>query len=317
MPKYKNKERDNALIEKALANTNNALSSWRDEMRVSMAEVLRLERSGWQPKPDRAEVLVHELWIMDSGPSQSVWLEVIRRHFDELRAEWEAERPAGMVTQANYEAAVKGRQDFRNAYRKLLPVLRAAEALSVKWRTKGQKVDSSDFFDAINAVDVAVTGGGATPIPFADLPDAERPAVVVPREAKLWADSVGYCSATRYEERTTAKWIKSLDGAKGPAVVVPEDDWSKGKEDCDGNELITFRKDDLVKHMTNRFLGWKLPEDFHPDDGISFEPFFNVEWNAKQGKPPQRRTPTGTNLFNYTQAEAMVRYMIDGAKGGE
>lgn len=45
--------------------------------------------------------------------------------------------------------------------------------------------------------------------------EAERPAVVVPREAKLWADSVGYCSATRYEERTTAKWIKSLDGAKG------------------------------------------------------------------------------------------------------
>ncbi len=34
------------------------------------------------------------------------------------------------------------------------------------------------------------------------------------------------------------------------------------------------------------------------------------EWNASQGKPPQRRTPTGTNLFNATQAEAMVRYML-------
>ena len=75
--------------------------------------------------------------------------------------------------------------------------------------------------------------------------------------------------------------------------------------------------EDQIKHMTNRFLGWRLPEDFRPDDGISFEPFFNVEWNAKQGKPPQRHTPTGTNLFNYTQAEAMVRYILDGAKGGE
>ena len=78
--------------------------------------------------------------------------------------------------------------------------------------------------------------------------------------------------------------------AERPAVVVPSED--------------------QIKHMTNRFLGWRLPEDFRPDDGISFEPFFNVEWNAKQGKPPQRRTPTGTNLLNATQAEAMVRYML-------
>lgn len=84
--------------------------------------------------------------------------------------------------------------------------------------------------------------------------------------------------------------------AERPAVVVPEEQ---------------------IKQMVTRFLCWKLPEDFHPDDGISFEPFFNVEWNAKQGKPPQRRTPTGTNLFTSTQAEAMVRYIIDGAKGDE
>lgn len=121
-----------------------------------------------------------------------------------------------------------------------------------------------------------------------------------------------YATIRRHFDELRAEWE-----AEQPAVVAPEDDWSKGKEDCDGNELVTFRKDDLVKHMTNRFLGWRLPEDFRPDDGISFEPFFNVEWNAKQGKPPQRRTPTGTNLFTSTQAEAMVRYIIDGAKGDE
>lgn len=75
--------------------------------------------------------------------------------------------------------------------------------------------------------------------------------------------------------------------------------------------------DEQVKHMANRFLGWKLPENFHPDDGISFEPEFNKEWNAAQGKPPQRRTPTGTNLFNYTQAVEMVKHMIEGLPDAE
>lgn len=70
-----------------------------------------------------------------------------------------------------------------------------------------------------------------------------------------------------------------------------------------------------IKHMVNRFLGWKLPQEFHPDAGISFEPEFNKEWNARQGKPPQRHEPTGTNLFDAAQAEAMVRYMTEGLPG--
>lgn len=65
-----------------------------------------------------------------------------------------------------------------------------------------------------------------------------------------------------------------------------------------------------IKHMVQRFLQWKLPENFNPDDGISFEREFNKEWNAKQGNPPQYRTPLGTNLLDATQAEAMVRHMI-------
>jgi hypothetical protein len=70
--------------------------------------------------------------------------------------------------------------------------------------------------------------------------------------------------------------------------------------------------DDQIKHMAERFLNWPLPEAFNPDAGISFEPFFNVEYNAKHGNPPQRHNPTGTNLLDYTQAVAMVRHMIDG-----
>jgi hypothetical protein len=65
--------------------------------------------------------------------------------------------------------------------------------------------------------------------------------------------------------------------------------------------------EDQIKHMVNRFLGWKLPENFSPDDGISFEPIA-----GKDGPFPFRRTPSGTNLFDATQADAMVRYIIEG-----
>lgn len=65
---------------------------------------------------------------------------------------------------------------------------------------------------------------------------------------------------------------------------------------------------DAVRHMVNRFLGWKLPDNFNPDGGISFKRTINEnrpEW-------PQKNEPTGTNLFDAAQAEQMVRYMIEG-----
>lgn len=68
--------------------------------------------------------------------------------------------------------------------------------------------------------------------------------------------------------------------------------------------------DDQIKHMAERFLTWKLPENFNPDGGISFKPYFN-EHTAYQG----RHFPTGTNLFDATQADAMVRHMIEGLPG--
>ena len=65
--------------------------------------------------------------------------------------------------------------------------------------------------------------------------------------------------------------------------------------------------EDQIKHMVNRFLGWRLPENFSPDDGISFNPIA-----GEHGPHPFRRTPIGTNLFDATQADAMVRYMVEG-----
>jgi hypothetical protein len=62
-----------------------------------------------------------------------------------------------------------------------------------------------------------------------------------------------------------------------------------------------------IKHMVDRFLSWKLPEHFRPDNGISFQPLASV------GTPYEcRRQPSGTNLFDATQADAMVRHMLEG-----
>lgn len=65
--------------------------------------------------------------------------------------------------------------------------------------------------------------------------------------------------------------------------------------------------DAQIKHMTERFLQWKLPENFMPDGGISFQKYYNENTPA-----PRENKPSGTNLFDYTQAKEMVRWMIAG-----
>jgi hypothetical protein len=65
--------------------------------------------------------------------------------------------------------------------------------------------------------------------------------------------------------------------------------------------------EEQIKHMVQRFLGWRLPEHFHPDAGISFKAEYN-----EHTEYPGKHQPTGTNLFGADQAEAMVRYMLEG-----
>jgi len=65
-----------------------------------------------------------------------------------------------------------------------------------------------------------------------------------------------------------------------------------------------------IKYMVNRFLSWKLPDNFNPDAGISFKAIFN-EHTAH----PMKHEPSGTNLFDATQADAMMRHMIEGLDG--
>ena len=62
-----------------------------------------------------------------------------------------------------------------------------------------------------------------------------------------------------------------------------------------------------IDEAVNRFLGWKLPENFAPDAGISFKKMFN-EHTAH----PMRHEPTGTNLLDAVQAKAMLEYVLQG-----
>lgn len=55
--------------------------------------------------------------------------------------------------------------------------------------------------------------------------------------------------------------------------------------------------EEQIKSMVDRFLQWKLPEDFVPDGGISFKREFN-EHTAY----PMKHEPTGTNLLTAAQA---------------
>lgn len=64
--------------------------------------------------------------------------------------------------------------------------------------------------------------------------------------------------------------------------------------------------DAQIKHMVQRFLSWKLPDPFRPDNGISFTPPFIEE------PMRSRHWPVGTNLIGVEEAEAMVRHMIEG-----
>ena len=61
---------------------------------------------------------------------------------------------------------------------------------------------------------------------------------------------------------------------------------------ADGARLVT-------EEMVGRFLGWKLPADFHPDGGISFKAEGDYD-HPQFGRA--KHEPTGTNLFHAGQA---------------
>lgn len=58
----------------------------------------------------------------------------------------------------------------------------------------------------------------------------------------------------------------------------------------------------VTDDMVSRFLGWRLPDDFYPDCGVSFKPPMH------EGKPLS--WPTGTNLLHAGQARQMLEHVL-------
>ena len=68
--------------------------------------------------------------------------------------------------------------------------------------------------------------------------------------------------------------------------------------------------EDQIKYMVDRFLQWRLPEPWNPDGGVSYQ-----RPNYAHA-PAAHDWPVGTNLFDATQARAMVLFMTDGMPKG-
>jgi hypothetical protein len=67
--------------------------------------------------------------------------------------------------------------------------------------------------------------------------------------------------------------------------------------------LTDAQIDAMAMKMADFFMGWPLPDDFHPDGGVSFKP---VRWTAGDFGV-QTSWPTGTNLLSHEQARKMFR----------
>lgn len=58
-----------------------------------------------------------------------------------------------------------------------------------------------------------------------------------------------------------------------------------------------------IDQAVDRFLCWKLPEGFCPDNGISFK--------SESDYGRTKYAPTGTNLFDAQQAKAMLEHVCE------
>ena len=61
----------------------------------------------------------------------------------------------------------------------------------------------------------------------------------------------------------------------------------------------------MIDKMVDRFLGWKLPDDFSPDSYITFD--------REKAKQNPIFWPVGTNLLTANQAREMIQHMLAGA----
>jgi hypothetical protein len=66
-------------------------------------------------------------------------------------------------------------------------------------------------------------------------------------------------------------------------------------------------KTEIINNAVDKFLGWRLPKDFAPDNGISYKSESDYD-HPVYGRNPYN--PTGTNLFTAEQARKMFEHCL-------
>ena len=67
----------------------------------------------------------------------------------------------------------------------------------------------------------------------------------------------------------------------------------------------------VTDEMVTRFLGWILPKDFNPDNGISFDrKVLTADGERDRADMGDHWWPVGTNLLTADQARAMLEHVL-------
>lgn len=151
----KDKERDDALIaeKKRLAYFLECKEGTL-EAEAMFRRAAVLLRGDEQPKPDRAEVLAEELWPYLRSLSRDRLVPILNRHFDELRAEWEAERPAVVVPgafSASRDGAKGGAATSIDVHQRR-GIMATCITLALRDYDEWQKDDDYNFIAALERV---------------------------------------------------------------------------------------------------------------------------------------------------------------------
>lgn len=126
-----------------------------------------------------------------------------------------------------------------------------------------------------------------------------------------WLSKPSWCNA--FDKIAMAKQIERQSPlAESAALAHPTPTAQTPSLAIMGDNRIGMMSmtEDQIKHMVDRFLAWKLPDSFNPDGGVSFKRLENRYHHPDAS--PFYPMPTGTNLLDAAQADAMVRYMLDG-----
>lgn len=119
-----------------------------------------------------------------------------------------------------------------------------------------------------------------------------------PAVYKIW--SIGYQAAQAEQAKQEPVLLNNMSNSQENVQAYLKQSVHKGMAESFGALMKSPNIDEIV----SRFLSWKLPTDFSPDGGISFETRY---------LPSSPHWVIGTNLFTADQAKAMFEHVLKGS----